>query len=248
MGLNQTRTFMATIEAYSRPGFIYRFREITDDTLAREIEAIVDRFVFCPTYKEMNDPMEGNHRESALLRDSPTYGQSIKAVTDALAGFGIASFSESKSHDPMWAHYAGDFEGICIAYSLKALLANLPKKCEFVKMTYNERAPILVKNYATAANRAKLILSCKSIKWAGEREWRLIRPTRGKASYRKAECVTAVYLGSQIDSAHKKAVVDAMAKVDIKVYQMDINSYDLEFKRVPKARPIRKKPPSTGAR
>lgn len=235
---------MATIEAYSRPSLIYRFREITDYTLEREIEAIVDRYVFCPTYKEMNDPMEGNHRESALLKDSPSYGQSIKAVTDALAGFGIASFSESKSHDPMWAHYAGDFKGICIAYSLKALLANLPKKCEFVKMTYNERAPILLKNYATAANRAKLILSCKSIKWAGEREWRLIRPDRGRAYYRKNECVTAVYLGSQIIAAHRKAVVDAMAKVDIKVYQMDISSYDIEFKQVPKARPIiRKKPP-----
>lgn len=238
---------MATIEAYSRPSTIYRLRPLSDDILEREIKAITDKYVFCPTYKEMNDPMEGNHRESALLQESKSYGRSITEVRDALNGFGIASFSESKSHEPMWAYYASNFEGMCVAYSMKSLLANLPKNCEFVKMTYNEQAPILLRNYETASNRAKLILSCKSIKWAGEREWRLIRPDRGPASYRKGECVTAVYLGSRINAEHKKAIVNAMARADIKVYQMDIDSYDVAFKRVSKPRLVIKKKPSTAA-
>ena len=58
---------MATIETYAPPTRLYRYRDLTNSTLERELRALVDGYVFCPSFAEMNDPMEGAHAESALL-------------------------------------------------------------------------------------------------------------------------------------------------------------------------------------
>ena len=80
----------------------------------------------------------------------------------------------------MWAHYAGAFQGMCISYNLKKLLQELEDDDVFVRMAYNEKAPMLVRDRQTAEQRARMVLSTKTVRWSQEREWRLIRPIRGR--------------------------------------------------------------------
>lgn len=159
---------MAEIAAYARPSRLYRYRALTDAKLDRELEAIVDKHVYCPLYKDMNDPMEGSHRESALLKNSSRYQAKIQEVRDALETFGIASFSETNMHEPMWAYYASNFEGICIEYSLQKLLHGLDDDLEMVRMTYNEKPPVLLADRSSSNTKAKLILSCKALRWLSD--------------------------------------------------------------------------------
>ncbi len=222
----------AEIKAYARPRQLFRYRSLginDKKKFSQELEAIVDGYGYCPCYSAMNDPMEGSHRESALLKESKFYSERRAQVEAALATFGIASFSETKEHELMWAHYAGNYSGICIEYSVSPLLENLPDDHELVRMTYNEQAPMLYRDKETPENKAKLILSCKSLRWAGEREWRLIRPEVGKALYGTAKAVSAVYLGSRISETHEKAIRKALLPLKIKVGKMKLDTYALAF-------------------
>ncbi|WP_234849380.1 DUF2971 domain-containing protein [Sinorhizobium medicae] len=223
---------MAEIKAYARPRQLYRYRSLVGkdpNKFRQELNAIIEAHVYCPSYDSMNDPMEGSHRESALLKESTKYDQTIQAVRDAIDTFGIASFSETMDHEPMWAHYADHFKGICIEYNVKRLLDHLDDEYEFVRMTYNERAPMLYRNSESAENRAKMILSCKSVRWASEREWRLIGPETGPARYEDARIVTSVFLGSRVSRGHERAIREELEPLRIPVRKMKVDTYSVAF-------------------
>ncbi|WP_318764562.1 DUF2971 domain-containing protein [Agrobacterium fabrum] len=222
----------AEIKAYSRPRQLYRYRPLTGDKpdkFRKELDAIVKGHVYCPSYKSMNDPMEGSHRESALLKSSNRYSQTMAQVRGVIDTLGIASFSETMDHEPMWAHYAKNFSGMCIEYSVRRLLDNLDSENEFVRMTYSEKAPMLYKDRETATDRAKMILSCKSVRWASEREWRLVRPTVGPARYGSLNVVTSVYLGSRISKEHEDAIRSELRPLKIPVRKMEVDTYAIAF-------------------
>jgi hypothetical protein len=162
---------MATIETFAPPSRLYRYRSLANNSLARELSAIVDGFIYCPGYDQMNDPMEGNHAASAMLRKDKGYDETLANVSEAKAKLGIASFSEFHRSEPMWAQYAGNFAGLCVAYHLGRLLTELSAG-EFVRMAYSDKAPVLLKGRKTAAEMAKFVLSTKTIRWMPEREWR----------------------------------------------------------------------------
>lgn len=232
---------MATIETYAPPTRLYRYRNLTNSTLERELKALVDGYVFCPSFAEMNDPMEGAHTESALLQEAKGYAVTVAQVTEAKAALGIASFSETHLSEPMWAHYAGAFQGICISYNLKKLLKELEDDDVFVRMAYNEKAPMLLMDRQTAEQRARMVLSTKTVRWSQEREWRLIRPARGPAAYKSVNCVAGVYLGSRVSSEHQKAVRAATEQLKIPLWQMQIDKYAVAFKRVPRRLTLKKR-------
>lgn len=225
---------MARIESYAPPTRLYRYRDLADGVLKRELEAMSEGYVFCPSFAEMNDPMEGAHAESALLQEAKGYAITVAQVTEAKAALGIASFAETHLSEPMWAYYAGAFRGMCIAYNFKKLLNELDDDNVFVRMAYNEKAPMLVRNSQTAEQRARMVLSTKAVRWSQEREWRLIRPGRGPAAYRSANCVAGVYLGSRVSAEHQQAVRAATEQLKIPLWRMEIDKYAVSFKKVPR--------------
>ncbi|WP_156379706.1 hypothetical protein [Rhizobium sp. Leaf383] len=114
-------------------------------------------------------------------------------------------------------------------YNVPKLLKGLPEDNELVRMTYREDAPMLLRNKQSTEDRAKMILSCKSLRWAGEREWSLFRPERGRADYRETGTVTGVYIGSRISDFHEKIIRTEMFKAKIKVLKMKVDVYALGF-------------------
>jgi hypothetical protein len=222
---------LATVMTDATPSRLYRYRPITDQTIDREVATIRDNLVYCPHFDQMNDPMEGTHTESALLRETKNYRALLSKISAAKARLGIASFSEVYDHEPMWAHYAGNFSGICIAYNFRFLLRGLPDDTEFVRMSYNERPPIFLKDKRTVLELAKLALSTKAVRWMSEREWRLIRPHRGSAVYDNNKCVTRIYVGSRIEKSHRDTIRTAAKALKIPLFEMQIDKYEMTFKR-----------------
>jgi len=225
----------ATIQTYAPPSRLFRYRPITDLNLTRELKAISEGYVFCPSYKEMNDPMEGAHAESAMLQKAKSYAVTVAQVTEAKGELGIASFSESNLSEPMWAHYANEFRGVCIGYNFKKLLNELPNDDVFVRMSYNEKAPVLFNDQKSAGQRARMVLSTKAVRWGAEREWRLIRPRRGEAEYNSINCVSGIYLGSRISPEHRAAIKKVAHQLSVPLWAMEIDQYAISFKRVLKA-------------
>lgn len=219
---------MATVKIYSTPSKLYRYRPLTPSVIDREVKAIAEGYIWCPKFNTMNDPMEGVHRLglSWLLNGDSLEKRAISGVRNKL---GIASLSEVHDHEPMWAHYASQFQGMCVEYSTRKLLEKLPHDFDLVRMAYNEKPPILLQDRTSALDKAKLTLATKTIRWATEREWRLIIPESGRADYSDTACVSKIYLGSRVSDEAEKAVRSAAKRLRIPVAKMTIKKYQISF-------------------
>ena len=222
---------MASIELFGRPSRLFRYRGLSDNTISRELQAINNKYVFCALISQMNDPMEGSHNDSKLFKASATYKKKRKEITNIKSGLGIASFSESNDDHTMWAHYASNFSGICIAYRFGNLLRELTDEYQFVRMNYRDKAPALPESKMSPMELAKMVLSTKTSHWASEREWRLIAPSSGAASYQNIRCIAHVYLGSRIADSHKIALANVLRRLTIPFSTMKIGTYKILFEK-----------------
>jgi hypothetical protein len=119
--LRIVRVLMADIKIYAKPPSLFRYRPLGAKT-AREIDALIKGYIYCPAFSDMNDPMEGLYRLSVRFESNPNSAKSQTRVKKALERMGIASMSEVYDHEPMWAHYADQFQGMCVQYNLSRLL------------------------------------------------------------------------------------------------------------------------------
>lgn len=216
---------MASIDQV-QPQRLYRYRPLKK--FERELEAIVDGYIYCAAYDTLNDPMEGVFRSSTTFRESEDYRQARANIVDNKTKIGLSSFSEVHDHELMWAHYADQYRGICIAYSFAKLLDDLGNDVTFVRMFYNEAVPTVRHGRHEPADVAKMVLSYKNYRWLYEREWRMFA-SLGKAQYVDKSCVTHVYLGSRIVPAKRKKIINAMKALNIKTDDMKIEKYSIAF-------------------
>jgi hypothetical protein len=172
---------MATIKSYVEPSRLYRYRSLS--AFDREMEAIENGYLFCAAYRTLNDPMEGLVSSSKLLRESEDYRTIRDSIRDNKSQIGMRSFSEVHDRQLMWAHYADQFRGICIAYNFCKLRDGLGDDVTFVRMFYNETVPTTRLSDEEPGGIAKMVLSYKNHRWLYEREWPMFA-SLGKAFYR----------------------------------------------------------------
>jgi|HubBroStandDraft_4_1064222.scaffolds.fasta_scaffold142864_2 hypothetical protein len=98
---------MANIDQV-QPQRLYRYRSLKK--FERELEAIVEGYIYCAAYDTLNDPMEGVFRSSTAFRESEDYRQARANIVDNKTQIGLSSFSEVHDHELMWAHYADQTE------------------------------------------------------------------------------------------------------------------------------------------
>src|SRR4051794_20626854 len=110
------------------PSRLFRFRSLNraEGAVQQEIDSIQKKYLYCPPFTQMNDPMEGFYRPSQILRGKSDFKDIVKDVTGIKSKVGIACFTETYENVLMWTHYAGNYTGMCLAYSAKELLAGLP--------------------------------------------------------------------------------------------------------------------------
>jgi len=219
----------ATIETYFVPTTLYRYRSLGAKSLARELKALKEGHIFCPRFDELNDPMESEHRVSKLLKRSQRYPTIAARLETKVNSIGIASFSESRVLEPMWAYYADNFRGMCVAYSMSRLKNALPDECQLARIGYNETPPLLSVLTRDLDERARAVLCAKTVRWSHEREWRLFAPSRGAVTYSNKECVTAVYLGKRMEPSTRDQLLMVLDACAIEAHLMDIKSYRLKF-------------------
>lgn len=222
---------MATIQSYVQPTRLYRYRALDSGKLEQELSTITQGYLYCSPYLNLNDPMEGSFSSSKHLRQSGKYREIKNAITDTKADIGMCSFSEVYDHELMWAHYADQFKGICIGYSLRKLLENLGEGIDFVRMFYSERVPRVNYSNKEPTVLAKMVLSYKNYRWLYEREWRMFAQ-RGRAKYSDLSCVTHVYLGSRIDPLQRSRILAVLNPLGIKTSEMSIEKYSITFEKL----------------
>jgi Protein of unknown function (DUF2971) len=213
---------VATIKSYAKPTELYRYRSLKK--CDRELDAIEQKSLYCSSFIKLNDPMEGMFRSHPRLRLHDNYREVIDSILRDKSNTGICSFSEIKDSAPMWAHYAHGFTGICIAYNLSRLLEAVEQDATFVQVLYKETVPIVSQS---GPEECKMILSYKNYGWRYEREWRMFG-SLGQVPYPN-ECVTRVYLGSQMTDENRNLVTSRLRRLNIDTQDITIDGYSIDF-------------------
>lgn len=210
---------MAELELPDLPLYLYRYRSLTGKKrLAQEIEALTESYIWCGDLSSMNDPMEGFFNPSMRLQDSPDYQEVCESITKKSSDIGISSFSDTCENELMWAHYAGNYSGICIEYYPLRMLSELSRNHKIVRVGYGDSPPrISIKEKAVAERK---MLSHKKFSWSYEREWRVLGP-RGKA-FITNNCIHRVYLGIRITPFRRKKLLRALNEKNIPGWEMDV--------------------------
>jgi hypothetical protein len=131
----------------------------------------------------------------------------------------------------MWAHYADEFSGICIAYNFRALADALSDQCSFVRISYEEDACLVTQDRLSEGEIAQRILSSKSHRWLYEREWRLFSSDSRQSNLSK-ECISRVYLGNRIAEHRKSALLDLLRAKHIEAHAMNLEGYSVSFSEI----------------
>lgn len=222
----------AEIAIYATPLSLFRYRSLESVSLDDELKAIEQNYIYCPLIEDMNNPMEGSHNESKIYQALSRYRRDISQIKKKIASIGIASLSESNLSEPMWAHYGGKFEGICIGYSLARLSNNLDDEHAIVRMQYSESPPMLSSTQdEDEVDKARMALSAKTLRWSVEREWRLLATKSGPIPYKPGRVVSNVYVGSRMKKPKVDEVIERMHALYINVHQMKIDKYTIQFER-----------------
>jgi Protein of unknown function (DUF2971) len=210
-----------------RPSVLYRYRSITSERFERELEAITGPYVWCASYRTMNDPMEGYYR--AVFESSNFSTQTIEQVYQSKIDLGLTSFSETHDNELMWVHYAGNYTGICVEYQYD-LLSELAyvedDDLELKPIDYSEKPLELdVSVLRDGMAAARRILMQKKKSWSYEREWRLM----GKLGIQKIlpGTISKIYLGQRISFDLRNRLISQVQgkEPDIAFLQMEVAGY-----------------------
>jgi hypothetical protein len=215
----------ALVDTPVLPPFLYRYRKITDKLLGQEIAAIKEQYLWCSMYREMNDPMEGFYEPTSRLQKDTNYRKTVRQMLNSKLTFGICCFSDTKDNELMWAHYATNNAGICVAYRSTLLIEGLPDGVHLARVSYGPTPPAI--NRVDTANidgAALKILSHKKSNWVYEREWRVLGPLH-RVDISSRGCVREVYLSSLMNSEHRMQILNALKGLKIKIFEMRVHQY-----------------------
>src|SRR4029079_11482503 len=99
---------------------------------------------------------------SSGLKRKTDYDRVVDWLYDEKSNVGIASLSDTRENELMWAHYAGNSSGICIEYYAARLVKALSPTVHLVRMGYDEQPPrISTANMRDHRAAVRKILSAK---------------------------------------------------------------------------------------
>jgi hypothetical protein len=225
------------------PRRLYRYRRVQSaDLLNREMDAIRNNYIWCSNFEALNDPMEGIFRLTPTAANMPNGHRIPSAVIEVMIQMGVCCFSDTCENDIMWAHYAGECSGICIAYSAHDLRDGLSGVWG-ARVQYDIQSPILSDHETLDLEHAAIkALSSKKEAWSYEREWRLLtKPLAvnapGKLQIQGQNPVKGILFGSRTDSRVIDAVrasLNGVRNDSIKYYEpvLTRGTYRYEWKEI----------------
>lgn len=125
---------------------------------------------------------------------------------------GVCCFSESHSHQALWAYYANCYKGFCIQYHLETLIS-LIGFCwghGAFPVNYSEdrtisSMEILNTDNVTPAARS---FTTKHPDWAHEKEWRLVQQEKSGKFYHTPNAISGIILGPRIAPVYEAQLVE----------------------------------------
>jgi hypothetical protein len=231
---------MAEVAPPVLPEYLYRYRPLgrpgSLKILQREVDAIIDQYIWCSDFLNLNDPTEGDFTLSLRLSKKPHAQEVLNAITSGQTNVGIASLSDTLGNDLMWTHYANNWSGICIEYHAKRLVGSLPHDTTIIRMAYNEKPSwVGMRDSKKTDDAVKKVFSQKKFNWAYEREWRVLGK-KGKNFISNKRAIRCIYFGPRMHFKHSAEIRSKLSAAGIKYKEIAVEGYALKAKPFKPAR------------
>lgn len=161
---------------------LYKYRNLAN--LKRLLEIIIDKKLYAPMYKELNDPMEGYF---TYTKDVNPYRKEINSLKEEAL---ICSFSKSNLIGMMWIMYADEGKGCCLELEIEE------NTWDCIDVDYSLQIP---KIDNPSKINIKTLFGYKSSIWEYEQEVRYIK--RSKKRLKLPVRVKKIYLGYAFDES-----------------------------------------------
>ena len=219
------------------PKFIYKYKRISStEDLVRLMDIINYNRIYLPTYRELNDPLEGqiisietDHYMGSSILSAADEEDSI--ISDCKKNFRILSLSEEWNNPQLWAHYANNYEGICMCFATGGVFGKSRKVnyCLEREDKYTECGSEIEKLVRKSFYK-------KSIGWNYEKEWRIVTKSPNKYMKFQEEDFCGLILGHNLSEEVcdfikdnlKRELLLMKTKVGYRTYK--INALRLNYK------------------
>lgn len=245
------------------PDTLYKFYSLNDDKELNEkkFSTLQNKQIFMSDIKDFNDPFDGK----AFFYDSKELAkikrlQHIKGrIIDDFTTFhkGTALTENDTSCMPMWAHYANNHHGFCVAYDMRNPANTALAGCTFPIQYTDERLDItsFMKNYANGVSSeidkqiaqgiktivindlsliyvAQYLCNIKHSTWRYEKEFRCTNGANAKGMPYIDAVPKAIYIGMNCKEPNRSKLIGIAKSISIPIYQMSLDelseNYSLE--------------------
>ena len=173
---------------------LYKFRSVSGEAFRFSQDIFVNRRLYVPTAKLLNDPNEG----VAIIDIQNQYklwGNQL-AERNRKNSFGICAMSEGYRSPVLWSHYADEHRGICLEIDV----AEIDTSNGILRaVSYSNNVPIFDHNSGTDIREAFLN---KTEEWAYEKEWRFITSAYNPFLKLTEKAIKRVLLGARFDKSN----------------------------------------------
>ena len=191
---------------------LYKYRSLAN--LKRLLEIIIDKRLYAPRYKELNDPMEGYF---TYTKDVYPYRKEINSLKEEAL---ICSFSKSNLIGMMWIMYADEGIGCCLELEIEE------NTWECIEVDYEQQIPKI-----DDSNKVKMetLFGYKSSIWEYEQEVRYIK--RSKKRLKLPVHVKKIYLGYAFNASSNecKFYKKLFGKLGVDVEIINKNKIDFGY-------------------
>ena len=163
------------------PKLLYKYLSVADiEHLTRLHDIIENHHIYFPKYDNLNDPLEG---AAIDIHNGGYAGYSMYAASDVedpfiapyKESYRILSLAKSPINPQLWAHYGGNYTGICLCFSTEGCFSSAQK------MNYFDQKPIRDVGEEADDDDKKIDalvhegLLMKQSGWSYEEEWRVLQ-------------------------------------------------------------------------
>lgn len=242
------------------PEILYKYYSLTSDEELnkKKFDTLRNKQIYMSAIKDFNDPFDGkaffyNPTElKDIKRLEPHKGRFIDDFTAFHKGTALTE--NDTNCMPMWAHYANNHQGFCVAYDMKNPSNTMLSGCTFPIQYTDERLDItsFIKKYATmvasevdkqtALGIKKVLINdlslvyveqylsnIKHLSWAYEKEFRCTMGANAKGMPFVDANPKAIYIGMNCSENNRQKLIEVAKKLSIPIYQMNFDELSDDY-------------------
>ncbi len=247
------------------PDTLYKYFSLTadQDLNDKKLQTLRKKQVYMSDIKDFNDPFDSKafFYNPQALADIKRLEHVDGRFIDDFSAFhkGTALTENGTNSMPMWAHYANNHQGFCVAYDMKNPFNTALAGCTFPIQYTDQRLDITsyMKKYASGVATeidkqmaqgkkpilltdlslvyvAQYLCNIKHLTWQYEKEFRCTNGANAKGMPFIDAAPKAIYVGLNCSKENRNKLIKISKELSVPIYQMCFDELSEHYELVEK--------------